>query len=209
MNVTERSGRDMRWPRWAAPLAAMALTGLLATACAGGSSPASAGGAASAASAQASGTTRGQAALAYARCMRSHGVPDFPDPDSDGNFNLASNQQGGKGSGPKGRGSGAAGSGPTSVTAQETAANQVCNHLLNSGTQLSAAQMAHALRQLVKYAQCMRAHGVPNFRDPHATNGGIGVPSGIAIDMSDIDQNSPQYMSASQACQSLAAHAKG
>src|SRR5260221_14288864 len=88
--------------------------------------------------------------------MRSHGVPDFPDPDSNGNFHLDNN----------------------SVSSQETAANQVCNHLLNVGTQLNAAQTQHTLSQLVKYAQCMRAHGVPNFPDPQITNGGGGGAGG-------------------------------
>ena len=133
--------------------------------------------------------TRVQAALAYARCMRSHGVPGFPDPDSNGNFNL----------------------GNDSVTSQETAANQVCNHLLNAGTPLNAAQAEHALRQLVKYAQCMRSHGVPNFPDPQITSGGIGVPSGFTFDTAgrNLDQRSPQYQAASRACQPLATHAKG
>ncbi len=189
MNDSSGRGRG-RWrslPRWAATLAAMALTGLLATACGGGSSPAasSTGGSASVAG----GATREQAALAYARCMRSHGVPDFPDPDSNGNFHVGNN----------------------SVSSQETAANQVCNHLLNAGTQLNAAQTQHTLSQLVKYAQCMRAHGVPNFPDPQITNGGIGVPGGFTFDTSGLGlhQKSPQYQAAARACQSLATHAKG
>jgi hypothetical protein len=139
--------------------------------------------------------------------MRSHGVPDFPDPDSNGNFNLGNNQQGG---GSKRSGSNTGGSQESnSASSQETAANQVCNHLLNAGSQMSAVQTQHALSQLVKYAQCMRAHGVPNFQDPHTTSGGIGVPSGIGFDMTGIDIHSPQFQSAGQACQSLAAHAKG
>jgi hypothetical protein len=174
----------------AAALAAMACIALVATGCGGGSSPAAS---------VTGGSTREQAALSYASCMRSHGVPDFPDPDSNGTFNLDSNQLGG----------GSRGSGSGSVSSQETAANQVCNHLLNVGTQLNAAQTQHALSQLVKYAQCMRAHDVPNFRDPHTTNGAIGVPGGIAFDMTGIDQKSPQYQAAAQACQSLATHAKG
>jgi len=200
INDSSGRGHDRRrsWPRWAAAPAAMALIGLLATACGGGSSPAASA---------TGGSTREQAALAYARCMRSHGVPDFPDPDSNGNFHLGNDQQGG---GSKGSGSSSGGSQePNSVSSQETAANQVCNHLLNVGTQLNAAQTQHTLRQLVKYAQCMRAHGVPNFQDPHPTNGGIGVPSGFGFDMTGIDMHSPQFQSASQACQPLAAHAKG
>jgi hypothetical protein len=63
-------GRRRSWPRWAPALAAMALIGLLATACGGGSSPAAATG----------GPTHAQAALAYATCMRAHGVPNFPTP---------------------------------------------------------------------------------------------------------------------------------
>ena len=70
--------------RRAAALAAMAGVALLAAAC-GGSSPSSATG----------GPARAQAALAHARCMPSHGVPDFPDPDSNGDFNLSNTQQGG------------------------------------------------------------------------------------------------------------------
>jgi hypothetical protein len=179
MSDSSGRGRDRRrsWPRWAA---AMALTGLLATACGGGSPPtASATG----------GSTRVQAALAYARCMRSHGVPDFPDPDDNGNFNLPS----------------------SSVSSQETAANQVCNHLLNVGTQLNAAQTQHTLSQLLKYSQCMRAHGVPNFPDPQVTNGAIGVPGGFTFDTAgrNLHQKSPRYQAAARACQSLATHAKG
>jgi hypothetical protein len=77
--------------------------------------------------------------------MRWHGVPDFAEPDSNGNFNVP----------------------PGSVSSQETAANQVSNHLLNTDTQLSAARTQRTLGQLVKYSRCMRAHGVPGFPRPH------------------------------------------
>jgi hypothetical protein len=192
MNDSPGRGRGPRRPRLRrmAALAAMALTVLLATACGGASSPAASA---------TGGPTRQQAALTYARCMRAHGVPDFPDPDHNGDFHLSNDQQG---HGPKGSGS-------NSVSSQEMAANQLCHHLLAAGPQMNAAQDQHALGQLVKYAQCMRAHGVPSFPDPHTTGGGIGVPSGIGFDLSGINQNSPHYMSAAQACQSLAKNAKG
>ena len=148
--------------------AVLAPIGLLATACGGGSSPASAGG----------GPTHVQAALAYARCMRAHGVPDFPDPDSNGQFNVDRH----------------------SVSSQETAADQVCHHLLNVGGQVN--QRQQSLGPLLKYARCMRAHGLPNFPDPHYTSGGIGRPGGIVIG-GGFDRNSPQVKAATQACRHL------
>jgi hypothetical protein len=121
--------------------------------------------------------------------MRSHGVPDFAEPDSNGNFNVP----------------------PGSVSSQETAANQVCNHLLNTDTQLSAARTQRTLGQLVKYSRCMRAHGVPGFPDTTTISGAIGEPGGFTFDTAglNLDQRSPQYHAAQQACQRLATHAKG
>ena len=157
--------------------AALALLGLLATACGGGSSHARAGG-----------PTHVQAALAYARCMRAHGVPDFPDPDSNGQFNVD----------------------PQSASSQETAADHVCHHLLSGGgRQGDAAMQQHMLAQLVRYARCMRAHGVPNFPDPQTSGGGVGQSAGVGFNAPGIDMNSPQYQAANHACQSLMAHAKG
>jgi hypothetical protein len=170
-------GRRRSWPRWAPALAAMALIGLLATACGGGSSPAASG---------TGGPTHAQAALAYARCMRAHGAPDFPDPDSNGNFHQLPEE-----------------------TPQVTAANHVCNHLLNTGPPMSQSQRYHMLGRLVKYAQCMRAHGVPNFPDPHITGGGIGEPSSIGFSGPGLKHPSPQFQAANHACQHLANSAKG
>jgi hypothetical protein len=171
-------GQRRSWPRWAPALAALALIGLLATACGGDPSPAAARGG--------GGPTHAQAALAYARCMRAHGVPDFPDPDSNGAFHNLPEE-----------------------TPQETAADHVCHHLLTAGPQMNQAQQQHALGQLVRYARCMRAHGVPNFPDPTTTSGGIGQPPGMGFGGPGISVNSPQVQAANRACQSIAAHAKG
>jgi hypothetical protein len=175
MNDSPGPGPGRRWARLrrAGLAAVLALIGLLATACGGGSSPAaSAGG----------GSTHVQAALAYARCMRAHGVPDFPDPDSNGQFNVD----------------------PHSTSSQETAADHACHHLLNAGAQMEPRQ---EIPQLVKYAQCMRAHGVPNFPDPHYTSGGIGRPGGMlgfgGGPGLDLKHPSPQVQSANHACQHL------
>jgi hypothetical protein len=56
------------------PTAAAAIA-LLAAACGGGSSPP-----------VAAGSSNFQKALAYARCMRSHGAPGWPDPNNQGQF---------------------------------------------------------------------------------------------------------------------------
>lgn len=49
------------------------------------------------------------------------------------------------------------------------------------------------------YAQCMRAHGVPDFPDP--VNGHITINSAPG---SALDPGSPQFREASQACEALA-----
>jgi hypothetical protein len=49
---------------------------------------------------------------------------------------------------------------------------------------------------LLKLAQCMRAHGVPNFPDPSST-GGLIIPN-------DISTSAPAFESAQAACAKLA-----
>ena len=49
---------------------------------------------------------------------------------------------------------------------------------------------------LLRLAQCMRAHGVPNFPDPSST-GGLVIPN-------DINTNAPAFKSAQGACAELA-----
>lgn len=47
----------------------------------------------------------------------------------------------------------------------------------------------------IRYAACMRAHGVPNFPDPSG-GGGLRIPN-------DINPASPAFQAAQRACQSL------
>jgi hypothetical protein len=54
---------------------------------------------------------------------------------------------------------------------------------------------------LLRLAQCMRAHGVPNFPDPGAT-GGLAIPDSI-------NTNAPAFRSAQQACAALAGPSGG
>jgi hypothetical protein len=159
-------------------LAALALVALLVAACGSGSKGpgvARVGSSTPAASGSSSAGT-GKSAVAYARCMRSHGVPNFPDPDSHGRFHHL----------------------PDINSPQSQAAQNACKDLLPSGGgqwtggggNLSPQQQA----QLLKFAQCMRAHGIKNFPDP--TSQGLEPGNGI-------DPNSPQFKAAQQACHSL------
>ena len=68
-----------RGPRRAAALAVVAALAVLATACGGGTSSAT------------SSASANSQKLALAQCMRSHGVPDFPDPAASGGYTLTSN----------------------------------------------------------------------------------------------------------------------
>jgi hypothetical protein len=99
--------------------------------------------------------------VAFSACMRSRGVPNYPDPDSTGQLPKGGAEQFGV------------------STSRYQAAQQACGHLLPTGGSLH--QQEHQCMQnsdcpsaLVqqmlsadrKLARCMRSHGVPNFPDP-------------------------------------------
>jgi hypothetical protein len=117
--------------------------------------------------------------LAYSQCMRSHGVPDFPDPVGN-SLQLRASQ----------------GSDLDPTSPQFVAAQNACKALQpggGPGGTVSAAQQANAL----KYSACMRQNGVPSFPDPVFSNGGA------QLKITNIDPNSPQFVAAQKACQSL------
>jgi hypothetical protein len=123
--------------------------------------------------------TNTQKALAYSRCMRSHGVPSFPDPNSSGAFPKVSPQQLG-----------------VSSTLFLAAQNH-CRYLLpNGGSGPSQTQVQQIMNGMLKFAQCMRSHGVSNWPDPVVDAG--GNPE-FYLD-GGIDQNSPQIKSKIHAC---------
>lgn len=118
-----------------------------------------------------------QELVAFAHCMRAHGVPDWPDPLPQGGFP---------------RGGGGQNSGPQAHSALNT-----CQHLLPPKPVLSAAQTARVLAQELKEAKCMRSHGFPDFPDPTVRNTGAG-PFAFPP---DFDPTSPRAQAAGRACQ--------
>jgi hypothetical protein len=140
--------------RTAAVIMATGALALLAAACSSGS-PSSGG------STDAGGSANSRL-VAYSQCMRSHGMPNFPDPT---------------------------GGVPPKVTAQELGvsssqlqeAQRACQSLLPvTGGSLTASSLQQCylagacpqalVRQAVnaglQFARCMRSHGVPNWPDP-------------------------------------------
>jgi hypothetical protein len=176
------------WPlpaRIAAAMVTAAGLAILAAAC-GSPSPAGSGGGS-------------PSAVAYSACMRSHGVPNYPDPGGSGQLPKTDAQLLGV------------------STAQYQAAQQACRRLLPVDG--SVQQQEHQCMQNgdcppalvqqmmtadLKLARCMRSHGVPNFPDP--TNGG---PSGPVFDItkagiSDAASHTSQFEAELTECGRLA-----
>ena len=60
----------------------------------------------------------------------------------------------------------------------------------------NSSKRQRALPGLLKFSQCMRGHGVPNFPDPPAS----GQPPPAPKD-AGINPKSPQFLAAARACQ--------
>jgi hypothetical protein len=170
-----------RRPAALASVAVVAALALLAAGCGGGGSP----GVASVASSTAGATTTptGGGLVAYAACMRSHGVPGFPGPDSSGGISKIKVVQ-------------ASQNNPSRFTAASTA----CRHLLPANGSLGAPQTAQQKRTQIadelSFARCMRRHGVSRFPDPTAA-------AGLSVEMVEaqgIDVHSTSVLRAVQAC---------
>ena len=116
-------------------------------------------------------------AVGFSTCMRSNGVPTFPDPDRSGAIPKVGLSQLGVSS------------------SRFQAAQSACNHLLpNGGRPPSQAQRQSVKTLALAFSQCVRAHGVPNFPDPDSS-GRIPDPATVGI-----DQGSPKFEAANQAC---------
>jgi hypothetical protein len=146
------------------PAAAVAAVGLAA--CGGGSDADS--GASADAKAQ-------DAGIAFARCMRAHGV-QVDDPKGPGlAFHITGRDP-----------------------ARMEAAQKACNHYLRGAVKPpSAAQQAKVRDNALQFARCMRQHGV-DFPDPQFEGGKVTMRFGPGQKMSPDD---PTLQAAQRACQ--------
>lgn len=171
--------------RWAAVTAAALTCAALTAACG-----ASAGGS----GASGSGTTAGAGAgknlpLEFAQCMRSHGVPSFPDP-SGGAIQI-----------------GGSGVNPSSPAFQR--AQSACARYSPKGGPARQAPTAADKAAALRFSECMRTHGVPSFPDPSYGGPAAGPPASGAFLVirgamyalpSSLGPRSPAFQHAARGC---------
>jgi hypothetical protein len=93
-------------------------------------------------------------ALAYSRCMRSHGVTNFPDPTSNGGLSYHGST-----------------SSPAFNSAQTACASLEPRKVAPSSGHETPQQAAQDHAKLLRWAECMRHHGYPELPDAK-----IGTP---------------------------------
>jgi hypothetical protein len=177
MSMNEATGGRRRWRR-ARPRRAGVLAGLVLLTAACGGSPGAVS-SPSASTASASATSR----LAYVHCVRAHGVPNYPDPDSNGQEPPGTKQL-------------------FVNNPQFRAASSGCRHLLPNGGLPTQTSQANALTEAgaVRFAGCMRTHGYPTFPDP--TIDSVGQPV-FKVQAAGIAPQSPQVLATLRRCLSL------
>jgi hypothetical protein len=169
-----------RIPRPALPVALAVVSGALVLAACGSSGKSGSG----------SGPATASAGIKYADCMRTHGVPNFPDPSSaDGGVQLS-------------------GSGINSQSPAFGSAQSACQKLLPGGLPARGGGSATRIKQGVKLAACMRAHGLRTFPDPTTSPPStlpapdavfLGGPDG-AFSLTASMVQSPAFKQAAAAC---------
>jgi hypothetical protein len=189
------ANRRFRRPRRAllAPAAAAIAAVLLVSGCGGSPEPGVAQVASADGSTTGSPSSSGSSAgdpTAYSACMRKNGVPEFPDPDSQGRIKITS------GMNANGERTGVDPSSPQFQSAQKA-----CQKLQPKGGKPDAQAQAREATRALAFAKCMRTHGVPAFADPEIIPGG-GIKQEIGRE-AGVDPAAPQFQAAQQACQKL------
>ncbi len=147
---------------------------LLAAGCGGGSSRTAAT------------TARVSGPLALSNCMHSHGVPNFPDPNSSGQI-------------PKRQ---ILAAGPSSPQFQS--AERVCARRWPYGGSPGQnpglpAQSPARTAAMLAFARCIRSHGFPNFPDPTSS----GELNHEMVASAGINLHQPAVLQAGDACTSV------
>jgi hypothetical protein len=129
-----------------------------------------------------------KALVAYAQCMREHGLPNFPDPVIDAQGNVGFHFEGDQSFDPD--------------SPAASAGRDACESLLPTAPEGEADRSKRDYDRALKYSACMRSHGVADFPDPQLNSGGgvsVRQPGGAG----SVDRDSATFHAAEQACQSL------
>jgi hypothetical protein len=119
--------------------------------------------------------------LEFSACMRAHGLPDFPDPQSGSAGGYAT------------------GSLPP-VTPQYNAAEKACQSLaIASGYEQTPAEIQKHVEQETAESECMRKHGVPEMPNPDA-QGAIVITPSPGSPGRPAWWGSPQFQAAQKRC---------
>ena len=129
--------------------------------------------------------------LTFSVCMRSHGVPNFPDPGSGGGIQITPGD----------------GLDPRSPAFQ--GAQKQCFHLLPGGGPHPGSPADEP--KMLALSECMRRHGLTNFPDPTLFHNNGGPPAGNTIVVNGyefklgpgLDPQSPAFQAAAKACGGL------
>ena len=123
-------------------------------------------------------------ALAFSQCMRENGVPDFPDPEFNGDGGMMLSRS--------------AGPGDTLDREAEEKAMEACEDKLpRGGGNFSEEDRAEMQDAFLEYAQCMRENGV-DMPDPDFSEGGGAFRMGGGSD--GINPDDPAFKKADEAC---------
>ncbi len=123
--------------------------------------------------------------------MRSHGLPNFPDPGANGGIRISP------------------GSGVNPASPAFQSAQSACSKLLPGGGPGSGRPDPQAKAHMLALSACMRAHGVADFPDPRSgsppTNpagySGVMATNGYFLAIpSSINVRSPAFLQAAAAC---------
>jgi hypothetical protein len=168
--------------RWAAAITPATIAAALVLVACGSSGSSNSLGGQSTAFAQTN-----QAMIPFVDCMRSHGVPNFPDPGAGGKRGF----------------------GRLLVTPAFQAAQKTCASLLpGTGPGGSGSPSAALEKQMLAVAECMRAHRVTGFPDPTTTspsslpaNSFVFTQDGVSfVFPGTINLQSPAVKQAATAC---------
>jgi hypothetical protein len=122
-------------------------------------------------------------AFKYSRCMRAHGVPDFPDPvvrSSDGHASVGIKVNPAETSSP-----------------QFTSAQRACASIMPAPNPAEVAQQQRAEKAgKLSFARCIRQHGIRGFPDPDSQ----GRLTPEMLSSAGIDLHAPALLTAAEAC---------